>query len=189
MKKLIPLLCALALFLCGCGSEKSPTALTLTPQAIPETGEQAVEYLRDNLKYAIKEDNYTALTCLSMIYEPLNENSYCEFSLKDTAFIRALLKKLKDAKISSTEWYDCTVTGDTANITINLEYESGSLYLCSIDVEEPVMKIVYSEETAYECSFRDPEFAKELQRMIEQQCEKEGIGLVRHPYFQEEGER
>lgn len=178
MKKLIPLLCALALLLCGCGRAQAPTTLTLSPRAIPESGKQAVKYFRQDLDYAIKEDNYVALVCASNMYDPLVQYQNCEFTLKDIAFIRSLLTTLKEAEFSSVEWFDSSLSGCGGYISFYLEYENGLFPLCSVRVEEVALGISYSESSAYECTLRDPELAEDIQRMIEQQCVNEGFELV-----------
>lgn len=178
MKKLLPLLCVFVLLLCGCGGVKSPTTLTLTPRVIPESGKQAVKYFRQDLEYAIKEDNYVALVCTSNMYDPLVQYQHCEFALKDIAFIRSLLTTLKETEFSSVEWYDRSLSGCGGYIGLSLEYENGLLPLCGIRVDETVLAFSYSESSAYKCTLRDPELAEEIQRMIEQQCVNEGFELV-----------
>ena len=177
MKKLIPFICVLALLLCGCaGGVRS----TLASRITPENGEQAEKYFRQELDNAIKEDNHTALACVSNMYEPLNPAIYCEFTLKDDEFIRSLLTTLKKAEFSTVEWQDNSLIGVDSFVGFYLKYEDGTFPLCGVDMEESAIRIGYSDEVAYKFHLCEPELAREIQRMIEQQCAKEGIALV--PY-------
>lgn len=164
MKKLFPILCGMALLLCGCGSQpKMPTALTLSPLTDPQDTAQAVADFENMLDYAIQSDDINYLKLHSATLLPKGE----DLTITDTAVIRSFLSKLKKLKTEATR-HEGGLTGPV--YTVYLGLENGEVELCDFG-DKRVFLNYYGRDVEYRLAIQNTDIVEELLVLISKQIQ------------------
>ncbi len=163
MKKLLPILCALSLLLCGCGARpQAPATLTLSLLTDPEDPAQALSDFEDMLDYAIQSDDIKYLKLYSATLPPKDE----DLIITDEVVIRSILSNLKKLKVEASRHEQGAMTGLFYHACFG--FENGEVELCAFS-EKWVLLDYYGPSVEYRLAIQNPEIVEELFALISKQ--------------------
>lgn len=163
MKKLLLILCALSLLLCGCNSQpQAPTTLSHQPLPDPMDPAKALEDFEAMLDYAIRSDDLGYLELYSVTLPPRRE----ELIITDAEAIRSLLTKLDELELGDPIRHEGNMTGLVYRVSLG--FENGTVELCKFS-EQRIYVEYYGRNVEYHLPICDPQAVKDIFEWIESQ--------------------